>query len=61
MSKELWMAAHEQLVDAYLEAHPDATWEEAYERTADFASDRLRDNLADIGDRLRMEAKERGL
>lgn len=59
MSKEWFIEAHEQLVDEYLEAHPDATWEQAYERTADAAYVRMTDNLAD--DRLRMEAKERGL
>jgi hypothetical protein len=58
MSKELYMAAHEELVEQYLEAHPDATWEQAYEATADGAWDRMRDTLADHADNLRKRAKE---
>jgi hypothetical protein len=41
MSKELFMAAHEQLIDEYLDEHPDADWGEAYERTADRAHDKM--------------------
>lgn len=58
MSKELFMAAHEQLIEEYLEAHPDATEDEAYEATADGAWDRMRDNIADQIDYLRMKRKE---
>lgn len=58
MSKELYMAAHEELMERYLEEHPDADWSEAYERTADGAYDRMRDNLAAKADYLRMRAKE---
>ena len=61
MSKELFMAAHEQLVDEYLEAHPEASWDEAYEATADGAWDRLRDNLADRADYLRQARKDGAL
>lgn len=42
MSKELFIAAHEQLIEEYLERHPDATDAEAYEATADKADDRYR-------------------
>ena len=54
MSKELWMAEHDRLVEEYLDAHPDADWTEAYECTADLVNDRLRDRLAAMAD----EAKD---
>lgn len=44
--KELWLAAHEQLIEEYLDEHPEASFGEASERTADKASDRAADNLA---------------
>jgi hypothetical protein len=59
MSKEAYMAAHEQLVEEYLEAHPNATWQQAYDRTADGAWDRSRDNLADAADHYRDMMKDR--
>lgn len=59
MCKELYMAAHEELVDQYLEDHPDADWAEAYEKTADGAYSRMRDKYADMIDRARMDAKDR--
>lgn len=55
MSKELFIAAHEELVEQYLNDHPEANWSEAYERTADAAYDRMRDKFADMVD----AAKER--
>lgn len=58
MSRELFIDAHEQLVEEYLENHPDADWNEAYEKTADMAHGRLRENLADRADYLRMKHKE---
>lgn len=58
MSKELWLAAHEELVAEYLEAHPGTPWEVAYELTAEAASDRMTDKLADQIDYQRMVRKE---
>lgn len=58
MSKEHFMAAHETLVEEYLDEHPDATWEQAYEATADGAWDRMRDRLADMADDYRQRRKE---
>jgi len=58
MSKEQWMIAHEQLVEEYLDRHPNADWNEAYEATADGAQDRCADNMADMADRARMIEKE---
>ncbi len=58
MSKELWMAAHEQLIAEYMDEHPDADESEVYTRMADLASDRARENMADRIDYARMLAKE---
>lgn len=60
MSKELFIAAHEELIERYLEKHPEATEAEAYDKTADRAYDHMTDKMADLGDRLRKEARERG-
>jgi len=60
MSKELFMAAHDELIDEYLADHPDADWDEAYEKTADKAHDRMIDRLADRADFLRKERQESG-
>lgn len=60
MSKELFIAAHEQLIEEYLEAHPNATEAEAYDKTADGAHDKMCDNLARLADRLKDRAKEEG-
>ena len=61
MSKELFIAAHEQLIEEYLVEHPNATWSEAYEKMSDNAYDRMKDNLADRADRLRQREKDRSL
>lgn len=58
MSKELFMAAHEQMIEEYLERHPNATEAEAYEKTADGAYDRYTDNFADMIDQARRRAKD---
>jgi len=57
MSKELFIVAHEELIEKYLEQHPEATEAEAYDKTADGAYDRMTDKLADMADRLRDRAK----
>lgn len=49
MSKEHYMAAHEALVEEEME-RTGCDWSTAYERTADAAYDRMRDNLADLAD-----------
>ncbi len=53
MCKELWIAAHEQLIEEYLEEHPEATDAEAEEATVDGASDRCADNIAGMIDAAR--------
>ena len=60
MSKELYIAAHEQLIEEYLETHPAATEAEAYEATADGAWDRMTDNIAHQADMIRARMKENG-
>lgn len=57
MSKEIFIAAHEELIAEYLEAHPEATEAEAYDKTADAADERYRDKYADMVDEARMRAK----
>jgi hypothetical protein len=60
MSKELYIAAHEELIEQYLEVHPEATEAEAYDRTADGAYDRYRDKYADMADAAKQRAKDAG-
>jgi len=59
MSKGLFLQAHGQLIEEYLEAHPEASWADAYERTADAAHDRMCDNMAALADDARDAAKYR--
>ncbi len=49
--KELWIAAHEELIGEYLEAHPDATEAEAERATEDAAYARMQDKYEDMIDR----------
>ena len=58
MSKELFIAAHEELIEQYLERHPEATEAEAYDKTADGAYDRMTDKYADMIDQARQRAKD---
>jgi hypothetical protein len=57
MSKELWIAEHEKLVEEYMDEHPEADWSEAYERTADKVDARLADRIADMIDEARDRRK----
>lgn len=56
--REYFMAAHEELIQEYLEAHPESTEEEAYDKTADLAYDRMVNKLADMADNLRDQHQE---
>ena len=60
MSKELYMAAHDELIEQYMDWHG-CDWQTAYDRTADRAYDHMRDRLADIADNHRSQMKDRGL
>ena len=53
MTKELYMDAHESLIMEMMERYPNMPWQEACDRTAD--QDRMKENLADMADRLRKE------
>ncbi len=55
MSKEQFIAAHEREVADYLDRHPNASWNAAYERTADRAYDRMREDMADAADAQRVK------
>ena len=50
MSKELFIEAHEELIERYQEAFPNATWAEAYDKTADAADALMIDKLAEAAD-----------
>ena len=50
MSKEIYMAAHEELVAEMLEQDPDMDEGLAYDMTEDAAWDRMIDKLSDIAD-----------
>ena len=58
--RELYKQAHEELIEIYLEQHPEASEDEACEKTADAAYERMRDNLADMADRAKDRMKEEG-
>lgn len=60
MSKELYIACHEALIEEYLEANclDDDHWHDAYEATADKAYDRMRDLLADRADAIRKYGRD---
>lgn len=60
MSKELYMAAHEELIAERMEADPMLSWSDAYDYTADAAYDRMKENLADMADQLRQREKDGG-
>jgi len=49
--KELWIAAHEELITEYLEAHPEATEAEAERATEDAAYTRMQSKYEDMIDR----------
>jgi hypothetical protein len=58
MSKEWFIEAHEREVADYMDRHPNASWTQAYDRTADRAFDRMRDEMADAADMHRQRVKD---
>lgn len=60
MDKELFIAAHEELVEQYMNDHPDVSWGEAYDATADHVYDSYRDKFADMADAAKQRAKDAG-
>lgn len=59
--KELYLQAHENLIENYLQRHPNSTWDEAYSRTADGTYDAMQDRLADMADFEKTRRKEGGI
>ncbi|MHB1328006.1 MAG: hypothetical protein ACYC2K_07375 [Gemmatimonadales bacterium] len=55
MSKELYMKAHEELIEEAMEADPTLDWSTAYTITAAGAHQRMVDKIANAAD----EAKDR--
>jgi len=60
LSKEMYIQAHEELMNEYQEEHPNASWDEAYEKCGDDAHERMIDNYADLADREKDRRKEEG-
>lgn len=58
MTKEIWIAAHEELIEEYLDANPDATEAEAVEATVDKVDDRYANSMGDIIDRARDQMRD---
>jgi hypothetical protein len=58
VSKDWYIEAHEREVADYMDRLPNATWQQAYDRTAGRAYDRMRDEMADAADMARMRAKD---
>lgn len=56
--KDLYIAAHEELIEEYLNDHPDVSWGEAYKITADAAYERYQDKWFDMVDAARTRAKD---
>ena len=48
----MFIEAHEELIGEYLEQHPEASEDEAYDKTSELAYDRMTDKLADKIDQL---------
>lgn len=57
-SKDLYMEAHERAIERYLEAHPDADEQEAYEATSDTAWHDYGEMMADRADHYYQQWKD---
>lgn len=58
--KELFITAHEELVEQYLLDHPNATWDQAYKATSDKAYNHMQDKFADMADTVKQRLKDEG-
>jgi hypothetical protein len=56
--KDLFIEQHERLMSDYLDAHPGADEEEAYDATGGAAYDSLGEHFADMADHYRDMAKD---
>ena len=59
--KDLYMEEHERLIEEYMETHPGATWDEAYDRCGDDAYLAMQDRCADRANNARQRQKDEGL
>lgn len=57
--KELFIAAHEELIQEYLEKNPTATEAEAYEATADLVQNRYIEKFASLVDAAQARMEDR--
>lgn len=57
MSKDIWIAEHERLYAEYLDAHPEASEQEALDHADDNTSEAVAERLADKIDRARDRMK----
>lgn len=58
MSKELWIMAHEELIQEAMLADPTLTECEAHDQTADAAWERMAENMARLADAYHARAKD---
>ena len=58
--KELWIAAHEEIVEELMEANPDMTESQACAKADWLASDRAGEKFADMIDAAKDRAKAEG-
>ena len=56
--KELFMTAHEELIEELMERDPNLTWEQAYDLASDGAYDRMREKMFDAADQMRKRRRE---
>jgi hypothetical protein len=61
IGKEMFLRAHERLVEEYQDRHPEADWSEAYEKTTPNVMARVESDMADLADSLKDQAKERSM
>ena len=56
---DLYIEQHEKLAAKYMEEHPEANEEDAYDNTAKLVDDAIQDHLANQGDYLYEQHKDR--
>lgn len=58
IGKDAFIAAHEELIEEYLDENPNASWNEAYNATEDDIYERYQDNIAGMIDDARDRRKD---
>jgi len=59
--KDLYIEQHEKLIADYMEEHPDADEQDVYDETAQYVDAEVEDYLAEQGDYLYEQQKDRRL